>query len=91
MQAKKLSIGIIPIPKPSNDYFDMLNATHQLRQLLPIAEFRHIKAHQKEKYGSRKALDKWVIWNDEIDSLSKAYWSFTRETPTCSSKLVYGK
>jgi hypothetical protein len=45
-------------PKSSNDYFDMLNAIHQLRQLLPITtEFRHAKAHQREKYGSRKALN----------------------------------
>jgi hypothetical protein len=79
-------------PKPSNDHFDMLNAIHQLRQLLPITtEFRHVEAHQREKYGSRKALDKWAIWNDERDSLAKANWSFTREAPPCSSKLVYGK
>jgi hypothetical protein len=79
-------------PKPSNDHFDMLNVIHQLRQLLPITtEYRHVEAHQREKYGSRKVLDKWAIWNDEMDSLAKAYWSFTREAPPCSSKLVYGK
>jgi hypothetical protein len=31
---------------------------------------------------------KWAIWNDEMDSLAKADWSFTREAPPCSSKLV---
>ena len=79
-------------PKPSNDHFDMLNAIHQLRQVLPITtEFRHVEAHQREKYGSRKTLDNWAIWNDEMDSLAKAYWSFTREAPPCLSAPVYGK
>jgi hypothetical protein len=79
-------------PKPSNDHFDMLNVIHQLRQLLPITtEFQHVEAHQREKYGSRKALNKWAIWNDKMDSFAKAYWLFTREAPPCSSKLVYGK
>ncbi len=79
-------------PKPSNDHFDMLNAIHQLRHLLPITmEFRHVEAHQREKYGSQGALDNWAIWNDEMDSLAKAYWLFTREAPACSSKPVYGK
>jgi hypothetical protein len=61
-------------PKPSNDHFDMLNVIHQLRQLLPITtEFQHVEAHQREKYGSRKALNKWAIWNDKMDSFAKAY------------------
>jgi hypothetical protein len=61
-------------PKPSNDHYDMLNAIHQLRQLLPITmEFQLVEAHQREKYGPRKVLDKWAIWNDEMDSRAKAY------------------
>jgi hypothetical protein len=76
--------------KPANDHFDILSAIHQLCQQLPISmEFRHVEAHQREKYGPRNTLNKWAIWNDKKDSLAKAYWSFTREAPPCPLALVY--
>jgi hypothetical protein len=60
-------------PKPANDPFEMLVAIHSLRKALPIInDFRHVEAHQQEKYGTLP-LDKWAIWNDEMNRLGKAY------------------
>ena len=77
-------------PKPANDHFDMLAAIHSLRKALPITtEFRHVEAHQREKYRTRP-LDKWAVWNDEMDALATAYWSFTRNAAIPSSAQIQG-
>jgi hypothetical protein len=78
-------------PKPANDHFDMLAAIHSLRQALPITTaFRHVEAHQREKYRTRP-LDQWAVWNDEMDALAKAYWAFTTNAAVPTSAPVQGK
>jgi hypothetical protein len=78
-------------PKPPDDHFDMLAAIHSLRNVLPITtEFRHVEAHQREKHRTR-SLDKWAIWNDEMDALAKAFWAFTTDAAAPTSAPVYGK
>jgi hypothetical protein len=77
-------------PKPANDHFDMLAAIHSLQKVLPITtEFRHVKAHQWEKYGT-PVLDQWAIWNDEMDTLTKVYWAFTIDAAAPTSAAVQG-
>jgi hypothetical protein len=76
-------------PKPANDHFDMLAAIHSLRNVLPITtELRHVEAHQREKHRTR-SLEKWAIWNDEMDALAKAYWAFTTDAAAPTIAPVY--
>ena len=89
LQALRYGTTDSDITNPKYPQYDIIAATRQAMRRCPIKwTTKHVKGHQDDNEEAQ--LDRWAVWNIEMDEKAKAYWYKMHRIGT-NQHRIYGE